>query len=282
MRRVLAVIALIVAPSSAYADDRANMEAYVAEVLTSNPSLHASVLRRDAYREEGVATGKWPDPFVSVMVDRVPQAMGGDMPMIRYGVTQMLPWPGKLPLMRLVVDRQGDGAAAEVDTRKLDLRLAAERTFMMLWMNAKRRELNRSQRALASTIASAALGRYGAGLGQHHDVVRAQVEINTLDVEHIDLEGERASIIAMLNALRNRPSDVAVTDPVDVGPPSSTFALGPLVEKALATRPELRRMKAMHDESEAMAAFSRREPYPDIMTGIWANQMIGDRRRWEP
>jgi len=31
----------------------------------------------------------------------------------------------------------------------------------------------------------------------------------------------------------------------------------------------------MQGESEAMAALSRREPYPDIMTGLWANQMIG-------
>jgi outer membrane protein TolC len=233
------------------------------------------VLRRDSYRDEAIAAGKWPDPFVSVMVDRVPQANGGEMPMIRYGVTQMLPWPGKLSLMRLAVERQGEGAGAELDTRRLDLRFEAERAYLMLWMNAKRREVNRAQRALASTITSAALGRYGAGIGEHHEVARAQVEINALDIEHINLEGERASIVAMLNALRNQPSDLAFADPVDVTPPATTLALGPLVDKAVANRPELRRMKAMQNESEAMAAFSRREPYPDIMTGIWANQMIG-------
>lgn len=259
----------------AAADDRPAMDAYVAEVLARNPSLHAGELRRDAFRDEAAAAGKWPDPFVSVMVDRVPQASGGEMPMIRYGVTQLLPWPGKLSLARQVVLRQGDGAGAEVDAQRLDLKLDAERAYLMLWMNAKRREINRAQRALASTIASAALGRYGAGLGDHHEVARAQVEVNAFDVEYVNLEGERGSVLAMLNALRNRPSDVAIPDPVDVGTSATPPALGLLVDRAIANRPELRRMKAMQDEADTMAALARREPFPDMMTGIWANQMIG-------
>ena len=268
------VLSLVVA-TTAHADDRTSMDRYVAEVAAQNPSLRAGALRRDSFGEEAIATGKWPDPFVSVMVDQVPQATGGQMPMVRYQVTQMLPWPGKLGFMREAVEKRGEGAGADLDVRRLDLRLAAERAYVMLWMNAKRRELNRSQRALASTIASAALGRYGAGLGDHHDVARAEVEVNALDVEQINLEGERGSIVAMMNALRNEPSDRPIADPIDLATPSPPPTLGSLSDLALARRPELRRMTAMQNEEGAMAALARREPYPDLMTSLWANQMIG-------
>ncbi len=77
------------------------------------------------------------------------------MPMVRYQATQMFPWPGKLPLMRTAVEHQRDAASADVDVRKLDLNLA-------------------------TTIAQAVLGRYYTGIGGHHEVARAQVEVNAL------------------------------------------------------------------------------------------------------
>lgn len=271
----LLVASVVALTGAARADDRANMQVYVAEVIARNPSLRADALRRDSFHDEAIAVGKPPDPLVTVMVDRVPQASDGEMPMIRYGITQMIPWPGKLSLMQDVVERQGDGANAELDQRKIDLKQDAERAYLMLWMNVKRRELNRAQRSLAATIASAALGRYGAGTGDHHEVARTQVEINALDIEFIDLEGERDSTIAMLNALRDQPSDTAITEPKDVSVPVTVLAVDPFVERAIANRPELRRMKAMQNEANAMAASARRDPYPDLMAGIWANQMIG-------
>ncbi len=278
MKSIVGVSAVLLAigwDSPARADDTAAMHDYVAEVVARNPSIRAGTLRRAAYRDEAAGTGKWSDPFVSVMVDQVPEATGGLMPMIRYSVTQMLPWPGKLRFMRDAVEHQGEGSEAELDARRLDLRLEAERAYVMLWMNAKRREINHAQRAIASTIASAALGRYGAGTGDHHEVARTQVEVNSLDVQSIDLDGERTSILAMINALRNQPSDTAMTDPADLGPPSASLSVDPLTDRAIASRPELQRMKAMQNEAGSMAALARREPYPDIMTSIWANQMMG-------
>lgn len=43
-------------------------------------------------RRDAIAEGLLPDPEVAVMLDRVPEQMGGEMPMVRYQVSQMLPW----------------------------------------------------------------------------------------------------------------------------------------------------------------------------------------------
>lgn len=146
----------------------------------------------------------------------------------------------------------------------------------MLALNARRRGINRASTGLLDIVQRASIARYGAGVGEHHDVSRAQVERNALDLALIDLDGERSAIVAMMNALRNRSSDEAIADPA----PSKgdVPALPPrrdLEALAIAQRPELKRMRAMRREENAMASLARRERYPDIMTSVWYNQVLG-------
>lgn len=53
-----------------------------------------------------------------------------------------------------------------------------------------------------------------------------------------------------------------------------TLALSPLIERAIAQRPELKGMRAMQNEALAMASLARKEAYPDLMTSVWFNQMV--------
>jgi outer membrane protein TolC len=187
----------------------------------------------------------------------------------------MVPWPGKLGLMREAADWQIAEAQSNIEVRKLDLALEAKRAYWMLALNAQRRQINRANRNVASTLADATVGRYSTGLGGHHEVARAQVEVAALDVQHIDLEGERASMLAMINALRNEPTQTPLPDPALSVSPSIDLVRPKLLERALASRPELRGMRAMQSEALAMASLERRERYPDVMAGLWYNQMIG-------
>jgi len=280
--RVFAVLALSLlstfgVPALAQAPAR-GVDGFVAEVLRRNPALQARALTRDAARSEATSAGLWPDPEAAVMLDRLPKRMEGEMPMVRYQLSQMIPWPGKLGLMQGAAERRTDAAHADVATQTLDLVRDAKRGYWMLLMNKGLRDLNGAGRSLLDTIASAALARYGSGSGNHHDVVRAQVEQSTIDVEAFDLEGERVATLAMLNALRDAPADAAIEDPLEPGPETlpATPALSRLEQLASARRPELGRMRAMQREEKAMAELARRERYPDLMTSVWYNQMLGE------
>lgn len=273
IRTALAVILTATTISSmSRADDR---DVYVNDVIARNPSLRAGALRRDAFGDDAAAATRWPDPSVAVEVDQIPQATGGLMPMVRYQLTQVLPWPGKLSLARDALLREKDASGADLEVRKLDLRVAALRGWAMLYANSKQREITRASRNVAATITSATLGRYSTGIGDHHELVRAQVEVSTLDLAIVNLEGRRASIVAMLNALRNLPPETAIADPTVAHLPPRGLSVAQLGDRALATRPELRGLRAMQDEAKVMARLSRREPYPDLMTSAWFNQMIG-------
>lgn len=255
----------------------AEMEAFVSDVLARNPSLRAGALRTQALRQEASAADLWPDPSLRVMVDQVPGYEGGEMPMIQYQLSQMIPWPGKLGLMRGALERQGDAAAAEVDRRRIDLALAARRAYVMLLLNARLRQVNAAARALVGDVAAIALTRYSTGAGGHHEVTRAQVEQAALDVEALNLEGERASAVAMLNGLRDRPPAAPIADPPEaLESPPVKASPDALAERAIKARPELKAMLAMRREAETMGDLARRERYPDLMASVWYNQMLGE------
>ena len=186
--------ALVLGSRPAFAADPA-LEAFVAQVLQRNPGLKARALERDSVLREASAASLLPDPEISVMLDRVPEHMGGEMPMVRYQVSQMLPWPGKLRLMEEGLTRRADGRTALARTRAVELTREAKRSYFMLTLNAGLRRLNAASRQLLTTIVSSALARYGAGTGGHHEVVRAEVERNALDVEALDLDGDRTSCL---------------------------------------------------------------------------------------
>jgi outer membrane protein, heavy metal efflux system len=273
---VAALLLSLLTSRPALAADPA-LNAFVAEVLAHNPGLKARTLERESVLRDASAAGLFPDPELAIMVDRLPERMGGEMPMVRYQVSQMLPWPGKLGLMTDALERRADGKAALARAEQVHLVRAAKRAYFMLALNAGLRQVNHASHELLSTIARAALARYGAGVGGHHEVVRAEVERNSLAIEALDLEGDRVSTIAMLNALRNTPADRWFPDP-----PLPTLAaaaglptIAELMRLAEARRPELVAMRAMQSEESTMAALARRERYPDFMTAVWYNQMLG-------
>jgi cobalt-zinc-cadmium efflux system outer membrane protein len=273
---VLSLLIVLLAPPAAGREPSGGVDAFVAEVLQRNPTLRARTLARDAARRQASAAGLWPDVQAAVMFDQFPSAEEAEPPMIRYQLSQMVPWPGKLGLMEAAADRRTDAAQADSKTQTLDVIRDAKRAYWMLLMNKGLRDVNSASRGLLDTIASAALARYGAGSGAHHEVVRAQVEQNAIDVEAIDLEGNRVATVAMLNALRNLPAQTPMADPknpdLSAGAPLPPPAR--LERVALERRPELGRMRAMQREEETMAALARRERYPDLMTSVWYNQML--------
>ncbi|HKY36697.1 MAG TPA: TolC family protein [Polyangiaceae bacterium] len=275
MGSALLVLVLLSSRPAVAADPA--LDAFVAEVLARNPGLKARALERDSVRRDAIAEGLLPDPEVAVMLDRVPEQMGGEMPMVRYQVSQMLPWPGKLDLMEQAVLRRADGKAALLLARQVELVREAKRAYFMLAMNAGLRQINRASHGLLTTVVNAALARYGAGVGGHHEVVRAEVERNALDIEAVDLEGERTSTVAMMNALRNTAAEAPMADPPlpSASEQSRRPTLAELMRLAEARRPELGAMRAMQREESTMAQLARRERYPDFMTSVWYNQMLG-------
>src|SRR5688572_13042120 len=153
--RFMSVCLLLALASRARAQESARgVDAFVAEVLTRNPTLQARMLARRAAQREANAAGLWPDPEATLMLDNVPKRMEGEMPMLRYQLSQMIPWPGKLGLMNSAATQRAATAGADERTQELELARDAKRSYWMLFMNSGLRGVNAAGRSVLDTIAA--------------------------------------------------------------------------------------------------------------------------------
>jgi outer membrane protein TolC len=245
------------------------LDSLLREVAAQSPGAAAETLRAQAMRQAIPRARALDDPQLTLMTEEVPLGITGGMPMLRLQASQMLPWPGKRSRMTRVAERESQVAEAREGAVLLDAVTQAKRIYYELYLNREARRINREQRTIADTLVDVVTGQLASGMPMHHDALKMQTEVDMLDDEMAMLESERREMAAMLNALRDRPAEEPVGEPLEAWSPEVPFERAALLARALAQRPEVREMAAMAESRRAMADVSRREYYPDFMVGAF-------------
>jgi outer membrane protein, heavy metal efflux system len=264
--------------ATASAQNVVSLRQMIADVRARSPSVAAARARITAARHAWDAAGKPSDPMLSVELDRVGSFGGmaedGDGPMLMYMIEQAIPTPGTLGMEERIAARARDRVEADLTTLQRDLEVAAARAYVMLWRAQGEIDVLALQQRLLEDLNAAALARMAAGADTHHDVLQSQVEALALQNRLTRMAAERTGAVAMLNALRNRPSSEEITASEPVPAAGAEESIAELEHEALRTRPELRSMTAMAEEERAMAALMRREGWPMFSIGAFYNHEL--------
>lgn len=238
----------------------------VKAVLAGNPNLAAARNRVQAARHAVIRSQALDDPQLSVMSEDTPFKSESElMPMVVYELSQMLPFPGKRDLRGRIAGESVKSADSEQALTVNNLIFETKRRYYQLYLNKVARRINEANQELLKRLAEAALVRYRAGQGEYAEVLKMQTELQMLQNELLTLRRERVSLVAMINALLNRPPAGLLGEPVEELSPPRNFDYDYLFGAAVEHRPELKRMKAMIREQEHMADLARLEYYPDFM-----------------
>lgn len=173
----------------------------VREALDHNPEIQAARQRWESARAVVPQVQTLPDPKVNfVYWGLEQQAM--------YGMTQEIPFPGKLGLKGEIASRESE----RVEQNHLATRLAVvarlKEAFYELHMIHKSIEVISKNKLLLEDFEETAEARYAVGQAAQQDVFRAQTEISRLLARLASLEQRRQSSHAEINRLLNRlPSD---------------------------------------------------------------------------
>jgi cobalt-zinc-cadmium efflux system outer membrane protein len=120
------------------------------------------------------------------------------------------------------------------------------------------------QIVLLQRMREAGLSRVRAGMQMgHHDVLRAEAEIERMKAQRASLEDERAAMAAMLNALRGRPQDEPVGElrlPARAPLPSLQTVLG-----RAGSNPELLGARAMSRAARSERTLAGKMYLPMVM-----------------
>ena len=250
----------------ALADDAA-LEDLLAYARTHNPGLEAAFLAWRETLESVELVQALPEPRLSfsAFVSEIETRTG---PMqARVSLAQPIPWIGERGLA-------GDVAFAHSEARRMQLEVTLrdlDARVRQAWYEAAWLEesisITQVSRELLAHWESVARSRLETGIGDHADVIRAQVELGKVEDRLQSLVDLRRPLASELNAALGR----SVGEPLPSAslPRLQRVELDPeaLLSGILESSPELQVLRHRVAAAEYEVELARKEFYPDLFVG---------------
>jgi len=271
--RSLITAALLVMPIIAAASDTELSLSEAEQIaLAANPGLARMASRAAGMAEIPPQVGTLPDPRLAFDAINLPvdtfSTTQENMTQLRVGLSQKLPFPGKLGLKSEAARFEAEAARFDVDEFRLQLIRNVRINWWNLFYLDRALEIVQRNQTLLRQFITIAQTKYKVGKGLQQDVLLAQVELSKLlDIE-IRLKGARRDGEARLNALLNRPTHLAISIPAKVNEELSETEQEPELHKiALAQRPLLKEKNRHIDAARSRVSLAEKDYYPDFKIG---------------
>jgi cobalt-zinc-cadmium efflux system outer membrane protein len=271
MKPVLAALALSPLLASLHAaESPVPLANLLAEAAAANPDILAARRAWQAAEQLPSQAATPPDPEVTVQQFAVgsPRPFAGitnsDMAYIGFGISQELPYPGKLKL-------RGEAARTEASVTRQQLE-AVRRTvfeqvkeayYQIAYVQRTMGLLMRDE-DLLDQIEKIVEARYRVGQGSQQDVLKAQLEKTRLlrEMEHHNMVEGIAQ--ARLRQLLNRPGNTPpiVTEPLTETP--LTLDEDQLLDRIRQDNPEVTARRDMVNRQSLQVELARKDRYPDF------------------
>ena len=241
----------------------------IQEVLARNPELAATRKQWEASTNRIAQVRSLDDPILSLQLWNVPQPFNVARTENHiFGLSQNLPFPGKLALKGEVASRSAEITEQSVRAKERELVARLKQAYYDLFLMQKTIQIHHEQVELLRQFFEIANAKFRAGKGSQADVLKAQVELSVLQQQLPVLEQRRKTAGAMLNTLIDRnpasplglvqePSQLPIEQPLD---DLHTFAL--------SDRPELKAAELDVQRSEQSRALAQRQYYPDFNVAV--------------
>lgn len=219
----------LASPVGAQAEN--SLDALIARAASANPSLEAARDRVTAAAARVGPAGAWADPMLMAGILNLPLASetgasagghgstgpaipGDPMTMKMIGVTQTIPYPGKLSLRRQAAEREVDAATANLDASRLAITRDVRTAFFELAYIDRALAIVERNRSVLADVIQVTEAHYASGTGGQQDVLKARVEAARLGETASTLLEERRATSAELNATLNRDDTTSIPSAV--------------------------------------------------------------------
>ncbi len=238
----------------------------IQEVLARNPELVAARKQWEAATNRITQARSLDDPILSVQLWNFPQTFNVTQTQNNiFGLSQNLPFPGKLALKGDVASRSADMTEQAVRAKERELVARLKQAYYDLFLAQKAIQIHHEQVELLRQFVEIANAKFRAGKGSQADVLKAQVELSLL-FQHLPvLEQRRETAEAMLNTLLDRdpasplglaqePSQLPLEKPID-----------DLHQSRATTTGRSSKPPSWHvQRNEQSRALAQRQYYPDF------------------
>jgi outer membrane protein, heavy metal efflux system len=240
------------------------------EAEKNNPQIEAAREDWQATKQVPTQVSTLPDPQFTLQHLSVgsPRPFAGytnsDFAYIGLGVTQDIPYPGKLKLRGEIAKREADVAQQQVESVRRAVLAEVKASYFQLAYLAKTLAILESDGELLKQVEQAADARYRSGKGTQQDVLQAQLQKTKLVREIAMHHLEVGKLEAQLKQFLNRPQDSPDIEPADLTETPLLQTYQELLGAAKAQNPQLAASQKMIDKQSLQVDLARKDFYPDF------------------
>jgi cobalt-zinc-cadmium efflux system outer membrane protein len=240
------------------------------EAEKNNPQIEAARLGWQAAKQVPTQVSTLPDPQFTLQHLSVgsPRPFAGytnsDFAYIGVGVTQDIPYPGKLKLRGEIAKREADVSQQHVESVRRAVLAEVKASYFRLAYLSKTFAILESDGELLKQVEQAAHARYRSGKGTQQDVLQAQLQTTKLAREIAMHHLEVGKLEAQLKQFLNRPQDSPDIEPADLTETSLLQNYQELLAAAKVQNPELAASQKMIDKQSLRVDLARKDFYPDF------------------
>jgi outer membrane protein TolC len=194
----------------------------------------------------------------------------------QVGVSQELPYPGKLALRSSVARTEAAAARWSVEDARVRLIADLKMAYLDYVLSDRSLAIIERSRTTLEQFRQTAEARYSLNKASQQDVINAQLQLSILTERVTGLARQKTSLQAEINRLLYRPSDAAVPvdDPVEVHP--VTESLEALQAQASERNPAIKRDEEAVNREQQALALARKERLPDFAVNFTTEKFVGD------
>src|SRR6266581_3238431 len=242
----------------------------LAEAEKNNAQIEAARQGWQAAKQVPTQVSTLPDPQFNLQHVSVgsPRPFAGytnsDFACLGFGVSQDIPYPGKLRLKGEIAKREADVSQQQVESVRRAVLAELKGVYFQLAYLSKTLAILEQDGELLKQVEQAADARYRSGMGTQQDILQAQLQktklLREIAMHHLQVGKLEAQLKQLLNLSQESP-DIEPADLLET-PLVQTYA--DLLAAAQVQNPEIASAQKMIDKQSLQIDLARKDFYPDF------------------
>ena len=242
--------------------------------VQDNPNLAQIQARSEAMATIPSQVGTLPDPVISFNALNLPvdtfDTAQENMTQLQGGISQVIPFPGKLALREQAATYQAEAATHDVTEARFRLLRDVKNTWWTLFYLNRSLDIIITNQNLLRQFVKIARTKYEVGEGLQQDVLLAQLELSKLLDNELRLTGAKEKTRAQLNALLNKPANHTINIPEQTPEDLPTLLVeSVLFQQAENYRALLASRRKSINGAQARLDLAKKDFFPDFKVGAF-------------
>jgi outer membrane protein, heavy metal efflux system len=257
-------------PSSPHPPIVTPLPALLDEAEKNNPQIEAARQGWQAAKQVPTQVSTLPDPQFTLQHLSVgsPRPFAGytnsEFAYLGLGVSQDIPYPGKLRLKGEIAKREADVSQQQIESVRRTVLAELKAAYFQLAYLSKTLTILEQDGDLLKQVGQAADARYRSGMGSQQDLLQAQLQQTKLLREIAMHHLEVGKLEAQLKQLLSRPQDSLDIEPTELVETPLVQTYADLLAATQTQNPEIAGAKKMIERQSLQVDLARKDFYPDF------------------